>query len=252
MTRKLVLVVDDDPKMRRLLRRCLESEEFSVVEADSEAQVMDVLRSEDVSLITLDVSLGGESGLVIARNIRQKSHIPIIMVSARGDVIDRVVGLEVGADDYVTKPFHVRELASRVRAQIRRAEEFGTSSAVNTSDDTNRSPRSKAVFEFDGMSLDPETLEAQNRAGESLALTTADTELLLIFLEHPMRVLSRDRIMTLLRGAEWSPLDRTIDNRVARLRKKIEYDPDSPRLIKTVRGVGYKFSAPVTSGPDAP
>lgn len=241
MQRKTVLVVDDDPKMCRLLRRCLEGEGFDVVEARTEQGVLDALQSRDINLITLDVSLEGESGLVIARNIRQHWSVPIIMVTARADVIDRVVGLEIGADDYITKPFHVRELAARVRAQIRRAEEL-------TLDETQPAVGQEAqsgTLEFDGMTLDPETHEARDRQGDALKLTTADTELLLVFLRNPKRVLSRDRIMTLLGGAEWTPLDRAIDNKVARLRKKIEKNPDDPKIIKTVRGVGYQFAAPV-------
>lgn len=241
MQRKTVLVVDDDPKMRRLLRRCLEGEGFDVVEAGTEEEVFDAIRVRDISLITLDISLDGESGLVIARNIRQHSTVPIIMVTARSDVIDRVVGLEIGADDYITKPFHVRELAARVRAQIRRAEDL-VPEEPSVNDEAASQP---GMLEFDSMTLDPETLEAHDREGNSLKLTTADTELLLVFLRNPKRVLSRDRLMTLLGGAEWTPLDRAIDNKVARLRKKIEVNPDDPKIIKTVRGVGYKFAASV-------
>ena len=247
MSRKLVLVVDDDPKMRRLLRRCLEGEGFAVAEADTEQDVIDTLDAGNVSAITLDIGLGGESGLVIARNIRQRSRVPIIMVTARSDVIDRVVGLEIGADDYIAKPFHVRELAARVRAQVRRAEEF-----CDAGSSARRGPaEGHDALEFDGLWLDPETREAHDRNGRPLRLTTGETDLLLVFLSHPKRVLSRDRIMTLLSGAEWAPLDRTIDNRIARLRKKIEKDPEDPKLIKTVRGVGYTFAASVTPAPTA-
>jgi DNA-binding response OmpR family regulator len=241
LQRKTILVVDDDPKMCRLLRRCLENEGFDVLEAANEEAVLEALKSHDVSLITLDISLDGESGLVIARNIRQHSNVPIVMVTARSDVIDRVVGLEIGADDYITKPFHVRELAARVRAQIRRAEEF-VPEEPRLANETEQLP---GTLEFGGMTLDPETLEAHDRAGHDLKLTTADTELLLVFLRNPKRVLSRDRLMTLLGGAEWTPLDRAIDNKVARLRKKIEENPDDPKIIKTVRGVGYKFAVGV-------
>ena len=241
MQRRTVLVVDDDPKMCRLLRRCLEGEGFDVVEARTEQAVLDALQSRDISLITLDISLDGESGLVIARNIRQHWSVPIIMVTARADVIDRVVGLEIGADDYITKPFHVRELAARVRAQIRRAEDL---TLEQTRPAVGQEPPS-GMLEFDGMTIDPETHEARDRAGDALKLTTADAELLLVFLKNPKRVLSRDRIMTLLGGAEWTPLDRAIDNKVARLRKKIEKDPDDPKIIRTVRGVGYQFATAV-------
>ncbi|MDJ1008125.1 MAG: response regulator [Paracoccaceae bacterium] len=242
MTQKRILIVDDDSKMRRLLRRCLEAEGFGVVEAETEAEVSAALAGGEISLVTLDVSLGGESGLVIARNLRQRSGIPIIMVSARSDVIDRVVGLELGADDYITKPFHVRELAARVRAQLRRAEAQAAAGprpacAAGTTEER---------LEFDGMVVEPGTLETWDRDGVPVPLTTGDTELLMVFLRHPKRALTRDRIMTLLGGAEWSPLDRTIDNKVARLRKKIERDPEAPQLIKTVRGVGYMFTAPVS------
>ncbi len=240
MSSKTILVVDDDAKMRRLLRRCFEGEGFDVAEASTEVDVLNVLRSNDICLITLDISLPGESGLVIARDVRQSFDVPIIMITGRDDVIDRVVGLEVGADDYITKPFHVREVVARVRALLRRAE----GKTVPLQSKPKHAPKGRAIA-FDGMSADPDTFELRDRDGKITDLTSGDFQLLTLFLDHPKRVLSRDQIMSMLKGTEWAPLDRTVDNKVARLRKKIERDPNHPRLIKTVRGIGYSFAADV-------
>ena len=238
-----ILVVDDDPKIRTLLRNVMESEGFCVVEADCASAAMDRVESQAISLVTLDIQLGAESGFEIARAIRLVSSVPIIMVTGRDDVIDRVVGLEIGADDYITKPFHVREVIARVRSVLRRTE-------GNAEPQTKAHTGAKAngmgqQFVFDGMTADPDRMELSDRNGRDCGLTSGDFKLLTVFLNRPKRVLSRDQLMDLTGGQEWSPLDRTIDNQIARLRKKIEREPSEPRLIKTVRGVGYIFSSDV-------
>jgi DNA-binding response OmpR family regulator len=233
MTANHILVVDDDPKVRTLLRRCFEGEGFSVSEAKDGTELRALLGRHPVSLITLDLNLGDENGLDLAREIRKELSTPIIMLTGKGDAIDRVVGLELGADDYLAKPFELRELLARVRAVLRR---------TNTADQPAPSGQRYAlegwVFDVNGRSLSRDT-------GESLELTTSEFNLLELFVKRPHRVLSRDDIMDLLKGHDWSPLDRSIDNLIARLRKKIEPDPDQPRLIKTVRGVGYVFAIDV-------
>ena len=228
-----ILVVDDDPKVRTLLRRCLEGEGFVVSEAKNGRELQDCLNTHPVSLITLDLALGSENGLDLAREIRKSRSLPIIMLTGRGDSVDRVVGLEVGADDYLVKPFELRELVARIRAVLRRATPPPAGSAC------------ELRYAFDGwvLHINERSLKATN--GEEQELTTSEFNLLEAFVKRPQRVLSRDEIMDLLKGHDWSPIDRSIDNLVARLRKKIEKDADRPRLIKTVRGVGYTFTASV-------
>lgn len=233
-----ILVVDDDPRVRRLLRRCLEDEGFVVFEAGSSSELHSAFRAERIDLVTLDLSLGDESGLDIARQICGRSGVPVIMVTAKSDVIDRVVGLEVGADDYITKPFHPKEVAARVRSVLRRSRQ---SAEPARSTGRHDSP----AYTFDGMTVVPERMEVIDRHGMAMDLTAGDFRLLEVFLERPKRVLSRDQIISLLGGTMWSPLDRTVDNQVARLRKKIERDPGAPRIIRTVRGIGYMMASEV-------
>lgn len=231
-----ILVVDDDPRMRKLLRACLEADGFGVVEAEDRSSASLRMRSSPISLVTLDLNLGVDSGLDLARDIARDHGVPIIMVTGRGDVIDRVVGLELGADDYIVKPFHPREMVARVRTVLRRAARAGEAPPPVDA---------AGAYEFDGMRAEPSRLELRDREGALVELTAGDFRLLEVFLEAPNRVLSRDTILDRMHGRCWSPYDRSIDNQVARLRKKIEADPASPRVIKTVRGVGYSMAVPV-------
>jgi two-component system, OmpR family, response regulator len=228
-----ILIVDDEPRVRTLLRRCLEGEGFAVSEAKDGTEMRRRLEHEAVSLITLDLNLGAENGLDLAREIRKERNVPIIMLTGKGDAIDRVVGLEVGADDYLAKPFEMRELVARVRAVLRRAQPAERPSSAGQR------------YTFAGWTFDIDQRSLKRRDGAEQDLTTSEFNLLEAFVKRPHRVLSRDDIMDLLKGQDWSPLDRSIDNLVARLRKKVELDPDRPTLIKTVRGVGYTFSAHV-------
>ncbi len=232
-----VLVVDDDPKLRRLLREVLETDGFDVIEATSADEVMTILASQPLAMITLDIRLGEDNGLQIARDIRAISQVPIIMLTGQDDVIDRVVGLEIGADDYITKPFHIREVIARVRSVLRRAAPQTTEAGPEGT--AAEAPR--RCLRFDELIVDLERMELRDREGGDCPLTSGEFRLLTVFLEHPMRVLNRDQLMNLIGGADWNPLDRTIDNQVARLRKKIERAPANPKLIKTIRGAGYKF-----------
>lgn len=241
MISQKILVVDDDPKVRLLLRRCLEGDGFAVREAETEEEVLAALQTHDIGLVTLDVQLENDNGFEIAKRLRRNSLVPIIMVTSQVDVIDRVVGLEIGADDYITKPFHVREVLARVRAVLRRGRNVSQPAQTKG----GQSADSGAVHSFDGMLARFDHFELLGRAGEAVELTSGEFQLLNVFLQNPKRVLSRDRLMDLLNGAEWSPMDRTIDNQVARLRRKIERNPGAPMLIKTVRGIGYVFAADV-------
>ena len=239
MSEKRILVVDDDPKIRDLLRHCLEAGSFHVDEAATAEGVRAAFNMSIPDLVTLDLNLGSQDGLEIAREIRRTSGVPIIIISGKDDVIDRVVGLELGADDYITKPFHVREMLARVRTVLRRAESHDTS-AVPVQE---KSSGGRNLQSLDGLTIDRDGMVLTDRDGKDCDLTTADFKLLCAFVDNPKRVLSRDRLMDLVNGTAWAPLDRAIDNQVARLRKKIERDPEHPLLIKTVRGIGYTLTA---------
>lgn len=228
-----ILVVDDDAAIRATLRDCLEIDGYKVFEASNGRELHASLAAAPIDLITLDLGLGSENGFDLAREVRAKSKVPIIMVTGKGDTMDRVIGLELGADDYIAKPFHVREVQARVRAVLRRSEESKTEAPASLR------------LSFGGWTLDTGSRRLTGQSGVPRELTTAEYNLLLMFLERPHRVLSRDAIMDLLKGHEWSPFDRSIDSLVARLRKKIETDSENPRLIKTVRGVGYVLAVDV-------
>jgi len=235
-----ILIVDDEAEVRALLRSGLEPEGFAVSEASDGASLMAHLDTEPVDLVTLDVRLSGEDGFTLAREVRTKHNVPIVMISGKGDMIDRVVGLELGADDYIAKPFHMREVLARIRAVLRRYAGPTVEPGKAAEPTEERSPR----YTFDGWTLDPGRRELKTPEGALCELTTAEFNLLTVLVERPSRVLSRDELMDLLKGHDWTPLDRSIDGLVARLRKKIERG-ECPQLVKTVRGVGYVFAGEV-------
>ena len=235
-----ILVVDDDPQIRLLLRNCFELEGYGVTEASSGDEVRTCVGDREIDLITLDLKLDGEDGLAIARELRATTSVPIVMITGKNDTIDTVLGLEMGADDYIAKPFHVREVLARVRSVLRRAE-----GSVRPQTDVAASPKADR-FRFGGWTIDLSRLELRDADGSVCELTTGEFKLLEIFVRHANRVLSRDQLMDLLKGHDYSPFDRSIDNQVARLRKKIEPDASAPKLIKTVRGIGYSLTADVT------
>ncbi len=239
---RTILVVDDEEPVRALLRDCFELEGYQVDEAADARSAMARMEGEPLQLVTLDLNLGGDDGLELARQIRARCNVPIVMITGKGDTIDRVVGLELGADDYIAKPFHVREVLARVRAVLRRYESTGGAEGSIALRDAGE------VWVLDGWTLDVGRRELRSGSGEVRDLTTAEFDMLLMFVRRPSRVLSRDNIMDMLKGHEWSPLDRSIDSLVARLRRKIEEIPDAPKLIKTVRGVGYVFAGEVRKG----
>ncbi len=234
-----ILIVDDEEQICTLLGNLFANEGYAVATARDGAGTRAVLETMPVDLITLDLNLGGEDGLALARELRASRDLPIIMISAKADEIDRVVGLELGADDYISKPFNLREVLARVRAVLRRYQPPAQAAAPPVDGGHER-------YAFAGLVLDLAARELTDAAGEVVELTTAEFNMLDVFVRRPARVLSRSTIMDLLKGHEWSPYDRTIDTLVGRLRKKIEPDPEQPRLIKTVRGVGYVLTAEVT------
>ncbi len=227
-----VLVVDDDAGLRDLLSEYLVKQGF-LVETARDGQEMDTRMAAALpDLLVMDLMLPGEDGLSLTRRIKAQHNIPVIMLSARGEDIDRIVGLEVGADDYLAKPFNPRELLARIRAVMRRGGEGGGTRPQAAQDETVR---------FGPFALD---LAAQrlSRGEEDIPLTQAEFTLLKVFVEHPNRALSRDQIMDWLKGFDRDPFDRSIDVRVTRLRRKLEDDPANPVYIRTVWGQGYLFS----------
>jgi two-component system OmpR family response regulator len=230
------LIVDDEPEVRTLLRTGLEGEGFAVAEAADGREAMALLDKLPISLVTLDLKLGGEDGLKVARELRAARNTPMIMITGKGDAIDRIVGLELGADDYIPKPFLMREVIARIRAVLRRY-----ASGAATAAETPAGQR----YGFDGWVVDLARREVRDPAGAARELTTAEFNLLALFVQKPGRVLSRDELMDLLKGHDWTPMDRSIDALVARLRKKLEPDSERPMLVKTVRGVGYAFAGAV-------
>ncbi len=227
-----VLVVDDDAGLRDLLSEYLVKQGF-LVETARDGQEMDARMAAALpDLLVMDLMMPGEDGLSLTRRIKAQHNIPVIMLSARGEDIDRIVGLEVGADDYLAKPFNPRELLARIRAVMRRGGDNGGARSPAAQDDAAR---------FGPFALD---LAAQrlSRDGEEIPLTQAEFTLLKVFVEHPNRALSRDQIMDWLKGFDRDPFDRSIDVRVTRLRRKLEDDPANPAYIRTVWGQGYLFS----------
>ena len=222
-----VLIVDDDPALRDLLGRYLREQGFDVNLAGDGPAMDRYLGERTPDLIVLDLMLPGEDGLAIAKRLRSAGGPPIIMLSARGEDVDRIVGLEVGADDYLAKPFNPRELLARIRAVLRRGRE-----QVRESGPTMR---------FGPYQIDT-ARRRLFRGNEPVALTSGEYALLEAFVQHPNRVLSRDQLVDLLKGYERSPFDRSVDVRVTRLRRKIEPDPSHPVYITTVWGEGYLFS----------
>ena len=225
--RATLLVVDDDAELRELLQEYLEQKGYAVVCVEDAPAMDAALAAHTVDLVVLDIMLPGEDGLSIARRLKEQGNSPIIMLSAQGEDVDRIVGLEVGADDYMAKPFNPRELLARIRAVLRR----GT--ARDAAEDEH-------LVSFGPFVLDLNAHRLVND-GKVVSLTGGEFDLLSTLARHPNRVLNRDRILDLLTGAERSPFDRSIDVRVARLRGKIEPDPATPIYIRTIWGKGYMF-----------
>lgn len=233
-----VLVVDDDPDVRDLLGDYLGDNGYRVLHAANGPQARAILEEQAPHVVILDVGLPGEDGLSLARFIREQYDIGILMVSGAGETVDRIVGLEVGADDYVGKPFDLRELRARLKSVLRRYQRDSSTPPAAAPPTSGRRVPFGAAF------LDLDSHQLFDRAGQEIPITGAEYDLLRIFAERPNRPLSRDQLMTLTRNRDWDPFDRSIDIRIARLRKKIEADPDNPTSIKTMRGVGYMFVPP--------
>jgi two-component system OmpR family response regulator len=232
-----ILLVDDHSEIRDLVSRALAKEGFRVSTAADGRAMRKALADARIDLILLDLMLPIEDGLSLCRTLRAESRIPIIMLTAKGDEVDRVIGLEMGADDYLSKPFGSRELIARIKAVLRRTQEN-----MDATDARHRPKR----YLFDRWKLDTGAHELLRDDGVTVPLSTGEYDLLLALVERPQRVLSRDQLLDLARSRAASALDRSIDTQVSRLRKKLELDPSAPKLVKTVWGGGYMFSAAVS------
>ena len=231
-----ILVVDDHSEIRDLLKRFLEQHGMRVSCARDGKEMKRLLDEREFDLLVLDLMMPGEDGLTLCRELRVKSHLPIIMLTAMGEETDRIIGLEMGADDYLSKPFNPRELLARIKAVMRRTQ----AESLPVPETLTRDLR------FDRWLLDVNRRELVDEEGVGMSLSTAEFDLLKVFLERPQRVLSRDQLLDLARGREAVAFDRAIDTLVSRLRRKLERDPKNPELIKTIWGGGYLFAADVT------
>ena len=230
-----ILVVDDHQDIRDLIARYLEEHGYRVSVANGGVEMKAVLRSSAIDLVVLDIMMPGDDGLTLCRYLREQGETPIIMLTAMVEQTDRVVGLEMGADDYLTKPFFPRELLARIKAVLRRTEAMPP----------QRESLDQETVRFENWKLDVTRRELLGDDGVAVPLSTAEFKLLSTFLAHPNRVLSRDQLLDLTRGRQAEVFDRSIDNQVSRLRRKIELDPTHPELIKTVWGGGYMLTADV-------
>lgn len=232
-----VLLVDDEPGLREPLADYLVRQGFAATQAGTAAEARSRLAEASFDIVLLDIMMPGEDGLSLCRHLVEARQIPVIFITAKGEATDRIVGLEIGADDYVVKPFDPRELVARIRSVLRRA-------GRNHGD-----PTDAFVFEFEGWQLDPLKRRLVDSEGAVIAISSAEFRLLMAFLEHPREVLDRDRLLDMVQGREAHLFDRAVDNQISRLRRKIEVDSRNPQLIQTVWGGGYMLAAEVRKLP---
>ena len=226
-----ILIVEDEAITRTKLAGYFESEGYRVTAVSCAREMRLVINQEDISMLLLDINLPDESGLLLAREVRAKSNMGIVLVTGKTDDIDRIVGLEIGADDYVTKPFNPRELLARVTNLLRRIHSHSEEPIQH-----------KSIYAFDGLLLDASRRHLLGRDQQEIKLTRAEFELLFVFMTHPGQVLNRDRLLSQVTHRSWDPNDRTIDVLIMRLRRKLERDYKQPTLLTTVHGEGYLFS----------
>lgn len=229
--RKLILIVDDDHDIRHLLKAYLESNGLMVLTAANGREMARMLSGNPIDLVILDLMMPGDDGLTLLKRERQRSQLPVIILSARGEEADRVLGLELGADDFVHKPFKPRELLARIRSVLRRF-----TAANQPSEHADERP-----YRFVGWEVDVTMRRLRDPAGDDVVLTTGEMRLLLALLAKPNRVLSRDYLLEKTQGRESGPFDRSVDVVMSRLRQRLRDDPGAPQIIQTVRGEGYLF-----------
>jgi two-component system OmpR family response regulator len=228
-----LLLVDDEPSLREPLAEYLTRQGFSVTQAASAAEARSLIRDNTPDIVLLDIMMPGEDGLSLCRHLSESKHLPVIMLTAKNEAMDRIVGLEIGADDYVAKPFEPRELVARIRSVLRR---FAKTAPASDED---------SLYAFDGWKLDPLKRKLTDPEGTVVPISSAEFRLLVAFLSHPRQVLDRDRLLDMVQGREAHLFDRAIDNQVSRLRRKMEEDSRDPKLIQTVWGGGYRLAADV-------
>jgi DNA-binding response OmpR family regulator len=233
--RKHIVVVDDEPGIRETIQEYLELHDFAVTTAGGGEELRRVVADNDVDLVLLDIRMPGEDGLSLARFLRAEKQVGIIMLTAAGEVVDRIVGLEMGADDYLAKPVDLRELLARIKAVLRRG---GRARAEAEAEQ----PQDARIARFGRFTLNLDSHKLFDGNGGEIPLTGMEFDLLKAFADNPNRVLTRDQLLNLAHNRDWEPFDRSIDIRIARIRRKIESDPAKPQVIKTVRGAGYIYS----------
>jgi DNA-binding response OmpR family regulator len=236
MSNGRVLIVDDDPDVRQMLATYLAGHDYAVEAVENGAAMRAALERQVPDVVLLDVGLPGEDGLSLARFLRERYRVGILMVTAADGVVDRIVGLEVGADDYIAKPFDPRELRARIKSVLRRLQGAAGPAPAQ--------PQAAQRVRIGRCTLDLRSRQLSDADGRDVPITAMEFDLLKTFVEHPNQVLTRDRLLTLTRNREWEPFDRSIDIRIARLRRKVEVDPENPASIRTVRGAGYMFVPP--------
>ena len=270
MTPQHIAILDDEPGITQLLATYLGVNGFRASQVHSGAALLATMGRDPPDLVLLDLGLPGEDGFAIARHLRERWRCGLVIVTGRGDAVDKVVGLEIGADDYVTKPFDLRELLARIKAVLRRTQGDGVDPACVRATEAPTPGRTHAAgpgatpaagragahalerFRFSGWLLDRRTRRLTAADGAEVALTSGEFDLLCVFVQHAGRVLSRDFLLEHTRGRDAAPFDRTIDVQVGRLRKKLELDPQDPQILKSVRGAGYVLVPAVQGLPAEP
>jgi two-component system OmpR family response regulator len=240
-----IAVLDDETEITLLLANYLQGHGFRVSQRHSGRALLDLMRQDPAAVVLLDLGLPGEDGITIARQLREQWQCGLVIVTGRGDAIDKVVGLEIGADDYVTKPFDLRELLARVRAVLRRTTAVPTTAPAAELAPASHRPATK--LRFSCWTLDIAARRLLSAQGDEVPLTTGEFDLLRVMAENAGRVLSRDFLLERTRGRDGGPFDRTIDVQIGRLRRKLGDDPNQPRIVKSVRGAGYLFVPDVVS-----
>jgi two-component system phosphate regulon response regulator OmpR len=235
MKRTAILAIDDDPEIRKVIGKYLEEDGYSVHTAANAAESNAILSQQPIDLILLDMVLPDSDGLDLMTEFRSKSKVPIIVVSGKSDATDRIVGLEMGADDYLTKPFHMRELSARIKSVLRRAE------AQSPQHHDIAPTAEQEIYKFGQWTMNCAKYEVCNGKGDPVSLTSGEFDLLRALVNSPNRVLKREHLFEVTRGIDYDTYDRAVDIQIGRLRKKLGDDPHNPSLIKTVRGVGYIF-----------
>ncbi len=230
-----IVVVDDEPEIREMIREYLELRGFAVSEAEGGEALRRIVGERAVDLVLLDINMPGEDGLSLARYLRESTSVGIMMLTAAGEVVDRVIGLEIGADDYLAKPVDLRELLARVKAVLRRL-------GIQEQMVADATAQAMNEIQFGTCRLDLDAHKLFDAAGVEVPLTSMEFDLLKAFAEHPNRVLSRHQLLDMAHNRGWEPFDRSIDIRIARIRRKVEADASKPQVIKTIRGAGYMYA----------